>query len=101
MANKLAKRYVSETTGCEYLVLKEGAGQISADGEILVEKTKDITAKYDKALYPEEISTLLGRKYVCEKCGTLVICSHPSKDILVCCGEKMTKVEPKAIKAAF
>lgn len=101
MANIIAKRYVCKECGSDYLVLYGGDGQLNCCGKPMEIKTEDVPSKLEGASYPEEVKTVLGRKYVCAKCGTVVICSQPSKDVLVCCGETMQLVEPKPIKAAF
>ncbi|MBQ7386912.1 MAG: desulfoferrodoxin [Clostridia bacterium] len=38
--------------------------------------------------------------YICEKCGNLVGMIHSSGVNMVCCGQKMTKLEPGTVEAS-
>ena len=40
------------------------------------------------------------RFYICEHCGNIVGMIHDAGVPLVCCGQKMTKLEPGAVEAA-
>lgn len=43
---------------------------------------------------------LLGKRYMCEKCGTEVLCNKPGEGALECCEEPMKIKEAKALPAS-
>jgi hypothetical protein len=42
----------------------------------------------------------LGKRYMCQDCGTEVLCNKPGTGSLVCCGKEMSLKEAKPLPSS-
>lgn len=43
------------------------------------------------------MTTELGKRYLCTKCGQQLICLQPGTGSLTCCGQPMQQMEPRRL----
>ena len=48
----------------------------------------------------EKVPNQLGKRYVCEACGTQVLCTKSGEGAAACCGQDMVIQEPKAMPSS-
>jgi hypothetical protein len=61
------------------------------------------TAGRDHAEYHGRIKTManqLGKRYLCDKCGTEVLCNKPGTGAIECCDAEMKIKEAKALPSS-
>ena len=46
------------------------------------------------------MAVLLGKRYVCEICGTQALCTKAGEGQLLCCGKPMDVAQPRALPSA-
>lgn len=46
------------------------------------------------------MANLLGKRFVCEVCGTQVLCTKAGDGIAQCCNQEMTLQQPKPLPSA-
>ena len=46
------------------------------------------------------MSNTLGKRYVCESCGTEVLCNKPGQGSICCCGADMKLKEAKPLPSS-
>lgn len=88
MASILAKRYICPTCGSEYIVTREGGGDVVCCGRPMVVKTAETAAPETLDLDGKSVK---GLRYTCEHCGMQVLCIKEAPMEPVCCGETMKK----------
>ena len=86
MANLSAKRYVCRTCGGEYIVTREGDGELVCCGQPMVIKGPGVPVP---AAFAEHAAKK-GARYNCSACGTQVQCIEPG-NVPSCCGRPMEK----------
>ena len=42
----------------------------------------------------------LGRRYQCEVCGTMVLCTKPGKGLILCCDLEMPVQQPRKLPSS-
>ncbi len=85
MANVSAKRYVCKVCGGEFIVTREGSGELFCCGRAMTIKDADLPER------PEvKAAAQKGARYNCPACGTQVLCITPG-NIPSCCGRPLEK----------
>jgi len=46
------------------------------------------------------VANLLGKRFVCEECGTETLCTKPGSGAVHCCGKEMRLKEPNPLPSA-
>ena len=46
------------------------------------------------------MANLLGKRFVCEECGTETMCTKPGDGAVACCGKEMQLKDPKPLPSA-
>jgi desulfoferrodoxin-like iron-binding protein len=46
------------------------------------------------------MAVLLGKRYVCTRCGNQVLCTRPGDGELICCKQPMEVQQPRALPSA-
>ncbi|MBI4337804.1 MAG: hypothetical protein HY683_08275 [Chloroflexi bacterium] len=46
------------------------------------------------------MASQLGRRYQCEVCNTLVLCTKAGDGTLTCCGQEMTVQQPRKLPSS-
>jgi hypothetical protein len=46
------------------------------------------------------VANQLGKRFVCKKCGTEVLCTKAGSGAVACCGEEMALQTPKALPSS-
>ncbi|MQG00399.1 MAG: hypothetical protein FI727_06125 [SAR202 cluster bacterium] len=51
---------------------------------------------YKEVIMPNQ----LGKRYQCEKCGTMVLCTKAGEGGVLCCGEDMGMQDPRKLPSS-
>jgi hypothetical protein len=46
------------------------------------------------------MTNLLGKRYQCEVCGTMVLCTKQGEGTVQCCGKEMTVQQPRRLPSS-
>ena len=92
MANQVGKKYSCEKCGATYIVTRGGEGEIICCGQPMQQK-QPISNKSEKAR--RDNMSQLGKRYQCEDCGTVVLCTKASDCDPTCCEKGMEVQQPK------
>ena len=46
------------------------------------------------------MANLLGKRFLCEVCGTQVLCTKAGEGVVHCCNQEMTLQQPKPLPSA-
>ena len=86
MANLCAKRYVCAICGGEYIVTREGNGQLTCCGHPMTIKETDVSGQGSNI----NNAAQEGARYNCASCGTQILCIKVG-NVPGCCGKALEK----------